>query len=243
MLSGSVDRPGVFQEADGGTLFLDEVAELSPATQGLLLRALQDGEVHPVGATKPVKVVVRIISATHKDLRVQVEAGRFREDLFYRLVVVAVELPPLKRRAGDIPLLARHFLELYCERYDKNLIGLTPEAMVALEAYPWPGNVRELEHEIERAVVLAEEGRPIGFELLSPHIMSHGWSDDTGSPSGVSEIVVLRPGRSYDEAVRAFQRTLIERALATSQGVVSHAAKLLGMERSRLAKLKKRLGL
>ncbi len=237
------DRPGVFQEADGGTLFLDEVAELSPATQGLLLRALQQGEVQPVGVSRPVAVDVRIISATHEDLRRAVATGRFRQDLFYRLVVVSVELPPLRDRSGDIALLAQHFLELYRERHGKHVPGFCGEAMVALEAHRWPGNVRELENEVERAVVLAEEGLPIGLDLLSPAVASHGWGEEPSTSTSVSDIVVVASGEGYDAAVESVQRTVIQQALTRSGGVVAEAARRLGMERTRLAKLRKRLGI
>ena len=234
-------RPGVFQEAHGGTLFLDEVGELSPAVQGALLRALQSGEIVAVGASRPSKVDVRVISATHKDLRVEVRAGRFREDLYFRLVVVGIRLPPLRERAGDVPLLARHFLDVYCERYGRNVPGFTYDAMQALERYRWPGNVRELVNEVERLIVLAEDGYKIPVELLSPHLVS--------APSDPSQISGAPPSAAafaelpYDAAVAAFERDLITRALESTGGVVARAARLLGMERTRLTKLRQRLGI
>jgi len=227
------DHRGVFLEADGGTLFLDEVGELSPATQGMLLRALENGEVTPVGASRPIKVDTRVISATHKDLREEVAAGRFREDLLYRLLVVTVRLPPLRERHGDVALLARHFLDAHCEQHGKNVPGFRPDAIAALEAYPWPGNVRELDNEIERIVILAEDGEKIGLGMLSPHLVQ-------------SRIAVVPPQPDelpYDIAVARLERTLIERAIAAEGGSVTKAAKRIGIERSRLGKIRKRLGI
>ncbi len=227
------DRPGVFQEAHGGTLLLDEVAELSPAVQSSLLRALQEGEVVPVGASRPDRVDVRVISATHKELRAEVARAAFREDLYFRLVVVQVRLPPLRERSGDVILLAQHFLDLYCERFGKNVLGFTQEAMRALERYAWPGNVRELENEVQRLVILAEDRSAIPAELLSAHVRG---------PAG-RNLAALPEGEGYDEAVAAFERQMVARALERSGGNVSRAAASLSMERSRLAKLRRRLGL
>ncbi|HUB06319.1 MAG TPA: sigma 54-interacting transcriptional regulator [Myxococcales bacterium] len=225
------DRRGVFQEADGGTLFLDEVADLSPAVQSSLLRALQEGEVVPVGASRPEKVDVRVVSATHKELRAEVARGAFREDVYFRLVVVQVRLPPLRERLGDVVLLVHHFVDLYSERFGKNILGFTQDAMRTLERYAWPGNVRELENEVQRLVILGEEKDLIGTELLSPHIRGGSREAAAGGPKG------------YDDAIRAFERQLVEDALESAGGNVSRAAEALSMERSRLAKLRKRLGL
>jgi DNA-binding NtrC family response regulator len=148
-------------EAAGGTLLLDEVGELPPAAQVKLLRAIQDGEVEPVGARKPVKVDVRLISATNRDLIADVKSGRFREDLFYRLHVFPIAVPPLAERPEDIPELARHFLARFAAEEGKRIRGLDPHAMALLAAYHWPGNVRQLENAMFRAVVLAE-GDTIG---------------------------------------------------------------------------------
>ncbi len=152
---------GKFVEADGGTLFLDEVGELPPAAQVKLLRALQEGEVEPVGGRKSVKVDVRIISATNRDLIADVKAGRFREDLFYRLHVFPISVPPLRQRTEDIPELARHFLARISAEEGKRVRGIDAEALALLAAYRWPGNVRQLENAIFRAVVLAD-GEQIG---------------------------------------------------------------------------------
>jgi DNA-binding NtrC family response regulator len=155
--TGATERHiGKFVEASGGTLFLDEVGELPPAAQIKLLRAIQEGEVEPVGARKPVKVDVRLISATNRDLTADVKAGRFREDLFYRLHVFPITVPPLRARAGDIPALARHFLARFAAEEGKRIRALAPEALRVLMAFQWPGNIRQLENAVFRAVVLAE---------------------------------------------------------------------------------------
>ncbi len=225
------DHAGVFEQAHGGTLFLDEVAELSPRVQAALLRAVEYGEITPLGATAPVRVDVRIVSATHADLRAEVKQGRFREDLFFRLVVLSVSLPPLREREGDVAILARHFLRLQSERHGKSLRDFAPDALRALEAWRWPGNVRELEHEIERAVVLADDGELLPASALSPQVRA------------ASQRVVMDDGQirvpwglPYDAAIELLESALIERALAESGGVVAEAARKLGMERSRLAK-------
>jgi DNA-binding NtrC family response regulator len=155
--TGATERhTGKFVEASGGTLFLDEVGELPPAAQVKLLRAIQEGEVEPVGARKPVKVDVRLISATNRDLIADVKAGRFREDLFYRLHVFPITVPPLRERPADIPALARHFLARFAAEEGKRIRLITPEALRLLAAYRWPGNIRQLENTVFRAVVLAE---------------------------------------------------------------------------------------
>jgi DNA-binding NtrC family response regulator len=162
--TGATERHvGKFVEASGGTLFLDEVGELPPAAQVKLLRAIQEGEVEPVGARRPLKVDVRIISATNRDLIADVKVGRFREDLFYRLHVFPITVPPLRERPADIPALARHFLALFAAEEGKRIRLLTPEALRLLTAYRWPGNIRQLENAVFRAIVLAE-GDSIGID-------------------------------------------------------------------------------
>ncbi len=235
------DRRGVFQEAHGGTLFLDEVAEMSPATQAVMLRALQEGEVVPVGASKPVKVDVRVLSATHKDLREEVKAGRFREDLYFRMVVISVKMPSLRERLGDVPILAKHFLDLVCERSGRNIPGIEAEAMAMLENYDWPGNVRELENELRRMVVLGTDGEPLGVDLLSEHIRSAA-PRAVPVASGVAGFTIPY-GLSFDEAMTSLERALVDRALAENDGVVTRAADALRMNRSRLSKLTTRLGI
>nr|MBC8465592.1 sigma-54-dependent Fis family transcriptional regulator [bacterium] len=151
------DKPGLFEVADGGTFFLDEIGDISPAIQTKLLRAIQEGEIRRVGDTVSRKVNVRIISATNKSLKEEVEKGNFREDLFYRLNVITLRLPSLRERPGDIPLLVRHFLNRFSEKNNTPLKKVSPKAMQALANYRWPGNIRELENTIERAVILSED--------------------------------------------------------------------------------------
>ena len=166
-------RRGLFEEAEGGTLFLDEVSETSPATQAKLLRVLQDGEIRPVGANVGRKVDVRVVAASNRDLREAVQQGAFRRDLFHRLSVFPIRLPPLRERREDIRLLALHFLERCGEQEGRALRGIDPGALRLLERYPWPGNVRELQNEIHRLVVCAEADQRVGPELLSPWIVEN----------------------------------------------------------------------
>ncbi len=158
-------KPGLFEEAQGGTLFLDEVGELPLAAQVKLNRALQEGEIRRVGASDPIAVDVRIVAATHRDLRAEAAAGRFREDLFYRLHVFPVRLPPLRERSEDVPLLAAHFLEKHARAFRRDVTGFEPDALAALASYPWPGNVRELENAVERAVAVARGSRVAAPDL------------------------------------------------------------------------------
>ena len=150
------DKVGLFEAADGGTLFLDEVGDMPLSTQAKLLRAVQNQEILPVGSLRSRKVNVRVVAATHRDLRTAITNGRFREDLYYRLAMVELNVPSLKERPADIPLLARHFVRLFASEYGKQINGLTPRALIVLERYGWPGNVRELEHVIGRACMLAD---------------------------------------------------------------------------------------
>ena len=247
------DRPGVFQQAHGGTLFLDEVAELSPTTQAVLLRALEFGEITPVGASEPVSVDVRIISATHQDLWERVRAGQFRDDLHFRLMVVTVELPPLRKRIGDIPLLTQHFLELHSQHYDKHILGFAPETMAILERYTWPGNIRELENEVERVVVLADPDDKILPELLSEHILtSVGVKADIGGDKvlpqpldGNIELArrFLSSGRSLDDVLNSLQSSILVEALTQAGGNQSRAAQQLGIPRQTLHSRMRRYGL
>jgi DNA-binding NtrC family response regulator len=179
--TGATERHiGKFVEASGGTLFLDEIGELPPAAQVKLLRSIQEGEVEPVGARKPVKVDVRLVSATNRDLIADVKDGRFREDLFYRLHVFPITVPPLRQRPGDIPALARHFLALFAAEEGKRIRSITAEALRLLAAFQWPGNIRQLENAVFRAVVLAEgdtvgvaEFPQIAAQLVAPSTIPH----------------------------------------------------------------------
>jgi DNA-binding NtrC family response regulator len=206
--TGATERhTGKFVEASGGTLFLDEVGELPPAAQVKLLRAIQEGEVEPVGARRPVKVDVRIVSATNRDLIADVKAGRFREDLFYRLHVFPITVPPLRERPADIPALARHFLARFAAEEGKRIRVIAPEAVRLLTAYPWPGNIRQLENALFRAVVLAEGDTlsPAEFPQIAAQVTLHGdvpvliqpaetASEDDGASAGLAiEAAPLQP--------------------------------------------------
>ena len=209
------DRAGRFELADSGTLFLDEIANVMPALQAKLLRVLQTGELERVGSSRPRRVDVRVISATNANLAEEVRAGRFREDLLFRLNTVEIRLPPLRERREDIPLLAEHFLRRHARRYTKAIAGFDPDGMQALLAHPWPGNVRELDHAIERAVLLAA-----GDSVRA---------SDLGLRAAAAD-----GGRLEDLTLEEVERVLIEKALKRHAGNVSEAAKALGLSRSAL---------
>jgi transcriptional regulator with GAF, ATPase, and Fis domain/tetratricopeptide (TPR) repeat protein len=227
------DSRGLFAVANGGTLFLDEVAEMSPAMQGKLLRVLQDGEYHRVGAERSEKVDVRIVVATNKDLSQMVEEGKFRKDLFYRLSVVRIHLPPLRERREDIPLLLRHFLDKAAQGAGTSPKGIEPAAVEKLCLYGWPGNVRELENEIARAGAFANNS--IGVADLSPHIQSG--QDAVESTRGDADSLKLR------NRVERLERQLIRDAMTRSQGNQTKAAGLLGLSRFGLQKKLRRYNL
>jgi PAS domain S-box-containing protein len=217
------DRPGRFELADGGTLFLDEIGEVPPALQAKLLRVLQEQELERIGDTRTRTVNVRIIAATNRDLRKEIDAGRFREDLFYRLSVFPIEVPPLRERKEDIPLLATHFLTLSARRMNRPAPRITESALNQLSSYDWPGNVRELQNAIERTVILSPGG-PLHFDLT--------WSKATNAPRErnikESEPVL----RTRDELKRQ-ERDAIAAALKQTAGKIfgsGGAAELLGMK-------------
>jgi two-component system response regulator AtoC len=228
----SVNKRGLIETAAGGTLFLDEVGELPLQLQVKILRFLQESEVRRVGDTRPVKVDVRVVAATARDLGAEVAAGRFREDLFYRLNVVPIRIPPLRERPEDIPPLAEHFLRRTCERLGVTRVtGLSADAMRALMAYRWPGNVRELENLIERAVVLTETDE-IGRAALPDHVLE---GEVAAGPRSSLGLV----GLSVKLNQRTLEQTLILRALDETGGNRTHAARLLEIShRALLYKLK-----
>ena len=209
-------KEGRFELADGGTLFLDEIGEITPATQVKLLRAVQTREFERVGGTQTLKVDVRLVAATNRDLAAEVKAGKFREDLYYRLNVVAVTLPPLRRRKSDVPLLVSHFVEKYADAYGKPVRGLGPGTLDALLAYDWPGNVRELENAIERAVVLCKSSQ-LTADDLPPTL--RGPRPEHRDPGA------LIPGASMAE----IEREAILRTLEMVAGSTSRAAEVLGI--------------
>ncbi|MFQ5513059.1 MAG: sigma-54-dependent transcriptional regulator [Myxococcota bacterium] len=231
----SARKPGRFELADGGTLFLDEIGEMPLSAQPKLLRALQEASFYRVGGTRTVTVDVRLIAATNRDLRDAVSEGRFREDLFYRLHVVPIPLPPLRERRQDIPVLAQHFAERSARRLRRPIEGIEPELMDALVAYSWPGNIRELENVIERAILLAE-GPCLRTADLPPELLQSTWSTDTPrTPPPLRE-------RIRSETRRIEREAIIE-ALEVTQGNVTRAARRLGISRRGLQLKLKELGI
>jgi len=225
------DRVGLFQQAHGGTLFLDEIGETSPAFQVKLLRVLQEGEFRPVGGSRPVTVDVRVIAATNRDLEAEVKAGRFREDLFYRLATVPLRLPALRERAVDIPALAQAILAKAGKSLGRPVEGFAPATLDCLAAYAWPGNVRELQNEIQRMLVLSD-GPVLTPDLLAPHIRQAGLAEALeGNPSGLR-------GR-----VDALESRVLAETLERNNGNLSKTARELGLSRLGLSKKMLRLRL
>ena len=230
-------KPGLFEEAEGGTLFLDEIGELPLAVQVKLNRALQEKEIRRVGDNRPSKVDVRVIAATHRDLKAEAAAGRFREDLYYRLNVFPVVLPGLRDRREDIPLLTAHFLEKHAGALRKEISDFEADALRALTGYPWPGNVRELENALERAVAVAK-GAKIALRDLPP--------DVKGTQEGAipGEVLSKMPYREAVELARdRVSRDYLTVLLREHEGNVTHAAAQAGMERESLHRLLKRYGI
>jgi two-component system response regulator AtoC len=230
-------KPGMFEVADRGTLFLDEVGELPLGLQAKLLRAVQEREIRRVGATKTIPVDVRLVAATNRDLAESVRKREFREDLFYRLNVIPIVLPPLRDRAGDVPLLAYHFLGRYGRNRERPLEGIEPEALAALEGYPWPGNIRELQNAIERACVLAD-GPALRLRDLGEHVRGRG----RAAPAAASG--ALLPFRDAREAwLRAFTSEYLTDLLRQHGGNVSQAARTAGVDRKTLHRLLTKFGI
>ncbi|NKI98219.1 DNA-binding NtrC family response regulator [Novosphingobium sp. SG707] len=226
-------RAGRFERAEGGTLFLDEIATLSLAAQGKLLRAIQEGEFERVGGVRMHRANVRLVAATNVDLRAAVEAGSFRADLFYRLNVFPIRIPPLRERRADLPLLMEYFLERYSTRYGKAVTGFEGDAVAAMLGYGWPGNIRELENVIERGVIMARDGEPLrlhhifgGGEALGPlpfRVRAGGRVENGQAAQEGDDLDLARS-----------ERRMIEQALARSGGNKARAARLLGITRAQL---------
>ncbi len=231
--TGAVTKKrGLFELANSGTVFLDEIGDTSPALQLRLLRVLQEGEFRPVGGSTPVYTDVRIVAATNKDLEQEVREGRFREDLYYRLAVFPVHLPPLRQRKGDIPDLAEHFIHKYSKRIGKTVPGIDAAALTLLQNAGFPGNIRELENEIERAVTLADDGTPITPHLLSPRF--HGPVDDGRSTENNERL---------KNRVENLEIEMIRQMLQETHGNIALSAERLGLSRAGLYKKLHRYGL
>ncbi|MGN6182682.1 MAG: sigma-54-dependent transcriptional regulator [Thermoanaerobaculia bacterium] len=228
-------KRGLFEVADGGSIFLDEIGNINLETQAKLLRVIQEKEFMRLGSVETVKVDVRIIAATNADLQKLMAEQKFREDLYYRLNVITVQLPPLRRRREDIPLLVQHFLQKYSEENKRRVREVTPDAMRILLDHAWPGNVRELENTIERAVVLCT-GERITPELL-PDYLRYPVRTDTPA------MVVPQDGISLKDAVSNYERTMILQSLELANGVQKRAAELLQLKPSTLNEMMKRLGI
>ncbi len=230
--TGAVARKtGKFEVADTGTLFLDEIAEMPPTLQAKLLRVLQEREFERVGGTRPIRVDVRVIAATHRDLEAAIRAGTFREDLFYRLNVISCILPPLRERREDVPLLASHFAARFGTRLGRRVAGFTPEARALLQRYAWPGNVRELSNAVERAIVLGED------DLIRPEDLPETILE--APPGGTGKIPVTR----FHETINETKKRLIVTAVRAAGGNVTKAAEQLGLNANYLHRLITNLGL
>jgi two-component system nitrogen regulation response regulator NtrX len=237
--SEGVARPGLLEHAHGGTLFLDEIADMPLTTQAKILRVLTDQSYHRVGGQRPVKVDVRVLSATSRNLQDEIAGGRFREDLYYRLNVVPVRLPPLRERREDIPELVSHFLARFAAERRMAPPSISDEAMAALQAHDWPGNVRQLRNIIERTMILAPGDRVscIEVDLLPPEILDHQASVG-GSSSGMAIM-----GSPLREARESFEREYLKIQIRRFSGNISRTASFIGMERSALHRKLKALGI
>jgi Nif-specific regulatory protein len=226
-------KKGRLEVADGGTLFLDEVGEMSPVLQAKLLRVLQEREFERVGGTRTIRVDVRVVAATNRELEEAVKGGGFRQDLYYRLNVVSFEMPPLRERKEDIPLLASYFVSKYAAKFKRKVTGLSAEARRCLTAYDWPGNVRELENAVERAVVLGSTERVLPEDLPETVLEAEPAGRDDTAP----------PLTKYHETLREAKRQLILRALEQSAGSFTEAAHSLGVHPNYLHRLIRNLNL
>lgn len=234
---GRLATPGLLERAHGGTLFLDEVADMPESTQAKILRVLTDQSFARVGSTRPIKVDVRFVSATSRDLEYEIAEGRFREDLFYRLNVVPVEIPALTDRRDDIPPLVEHYVARFATEHGIKPPETSSEAMAALQSYNWPGNVRQLRNVIERTIILAPRGRltSIDVDMLPPELIQ----GDSGRAAGISSLM----GVPLREARESFEREYLKIQIRRFSGNISKTAEFIGMERSALHRKLKLLGL
>ena len=224
----SEDKKGIIEKADGGTVFLDEIGEVPFDIQAKFLRFLESKEIRRVGDEKPIKVDVRIVAATNRDLKKMVEKGQFREDLYYRIGGFKVEIPPLRERKDDIPILVKHFIDKYNRKYNKNIPGIKPDALEILIKYDWPGNIRQLESIVSKAVILADDGEFIKIEHLDPEVKV------------VVEDFPLEYSKAKKSYTEKFMKTYLGVLLSITGGNISQAAKLAKIERQSLQKLLKK---
>ncbi len=231
------DRAGLFERADGGTVFLDEIGEVSPAFQVKLLRVLQEGEIRPLGSGRTRKVDVRVIAATNKELEQEVRAGRFREDLYYRLAGVTIVIPPLRERSVDIPALAVALLDRAMKSLGKKVSGFTDEALACMQTYHWPGNVRELQNEIQHMLVMGDTEH-LGAELLSPRVLRAAPEDDGGELEALAGA-----GGTLKERIEYFESRILRESLIRHRWNKSRAARDLGLSRVGLRSKLERYGL
>ena len=233
------DKKGLIEAAEGGTVFLDEIGEMPPTMQVKLLRVLQERKYRPVGGTEEAAADIRVIAATNRDLPKQVAEGKFREDLFYRLNVIPVQMPALRERAGDVTLIAEHFLSKYCREMGKAIEGFSPEAASALSAYRWPGNVRELENVVERAVAL-ESSRRIELAALPENLRNR---QPATLASATGDDPIAGAGFNLERHLQDIERSHLQRALERSGGVQTRAADVLGLSFRQFRYLAKKHGL
>ncbi len=231
------DKEGYFKAADGGSIFLDEIAEFTLHLQTRLLRVLQEGEFSRVGDNKTIKVQVRIIAATNRNLEQAVKQGHFREDLYYRLNVINIKVPPLRKRFEDVPLLVDHFIKQFNERFDKNIEGISPEALAVFSRYEWPGNIRELENLMERIIIFCEES------VIRPKHLQDPIKALADTGDGGDDLFNLET-RSYKDAkniiVKRFNRDYFKSLLLKCEGNISEAARRSGIDRSSFYRLLKK---
>jgi len=216
------DRSGLFREANGGMIFLDEISEMPTSLQSKLLRVLEDKEVRPLGANHGEKIDARVLSASNRNLQEQVRSGKFRQDLYYRLNVIRIELPALRDRREDLPLMLQHFIEKFAAAAKRQVDGIEADALAALKSYDWPGNIRELEHTIERAVLLGKGSR-IGLEDLPPNVVATGQSS-----------IVMAQALTRQLTLRDLEREYVAKVLESTNGNKTEAAKILGVDRTTL---------
>ena len=235
------DKPGIFEVANGGTLFLDEVANLTPDVQGKLLRVMETREYRPVGTSLTRRTDIRIIAATNQDLKLLTKESKFRDDLFYRLSVLPIYIPPLRERREDIPKLAYHFLRIYCREMGRRIQGFSDEALEVLINYDWPGNVRQLKNVVERLVIMADEA-VLEYHHLVDNLHGSRWAGPDRVPGTLKELRALKR-RILAEHYGRMEKAFLLKALSAAGGNISEAAKAVGMQRPNFSTMLKRYGI